>query len=125
MKVIIPGVEEIIEINKKLGKKVMNRGAVEFLMAKIESKYKSGEYKKQIAKIGAILWMDIIQQHPFIDGNKRTATETLLLFLKKNNYILETPIAGKVYISLKIANNEINYEELTEWVYQKLKKSGK
>ena len=45
MKVIIPSVEEIIEINKKLGKKVMNRGAVEFLMAKIESKYKNKEYK--------------------------------------------------------------------------------
>ena len=125
MKVIIPSVEEIIEINKKLGRKVMNRGAVEFLMAKIESKYKNREHKKQIAKIGAIIWMDIIRQHPFIDGNKRTATETLLLFLKKNNYILETPIAGKVYISLKIANNEINYEELAEWLYQKLKKVKK
>jgi len=125
MKVIIPSVEEIIEINKKLGRNVMNRGAVEFLMAKIESKYKNREYKKQIAKIGAILWMDIIRQHPFIDGNKRTATEALLLFLKKNNYILETPIAGKVYISLKIANNEISYDTLVDWLYQKLKKVEK
>ena len=117
--------EDIIEINKKIGGKVINRGALEFLIAKIESKHRDGEHKKQIAKIGAIIWMDIIRQHPFIDGNKRTATETLLLFLKKNNFILETPLAGRVYTSLKIANNEIGYEELVEWLYQKLKEAEK
>ena len=73
--IIIPGVNEIIEINKEIGGKVMNRGVLEFLIAKIESKYRDREYKKQIAKIGAIIWMDIIQQHPFIDGNKKFLME--------------------------------------------------
>ncbi|MBU3957530.1 MAG: Fic family protein [Nanoarchaeota archaeon] len=112
--------ETIIEINKKLGGGIINKGSLEFLTAKIESKYNDKDLKKQIAKIAAILWMDIIQKHPFLDGNKRTATEAAMLFLEKNSFVLETATAGKVYISLKIANNEIKYEELVKWIYEKI-----
>ncbi len=119
--IVIPSIEEIIEINKKLGGSVINKSSLEFLMAKIESKYKDKDFKKQIAKISAIIWMHIIQQHSFLDGNKRTATETVHLFLKKNGFMLETSTAGKVYISLKIANNEIKYEDLVKWIYERLK----
>lgn len=55
--------------------------------------------------------MDIIQKHIFLDANKRTATEAAMMFLGKNSFMLETSTAGKVYISLKIANGEIKYEE--------------
>lgn len=122
MRIIILSVEDITEINRRLGiGTIINSGVLDFLISKIKSKYKDEEYKKQIAKISAILWIDLIQQHPFLDGNKRTATESVILFLKNNNFILETNIAGKVYISLKIANNEIKYEELINWIYKKLK----
>jgi len=42
------------------------------------------------------------------------------LFLKKNGFKLNTPLAGLVYISLKIANNEISYSELINWLYRRL-----
>lgn len=121
MRIIIPSIDEIIEINKKVGGETVSRGELEFLITKIESKYADKDLKKQVAKIAAILWMDIIQKHPFMDGNKRTATEAVMLFLQKNNFILETPLAGKVYISLSIANNEMRYEELVKWIYERLK----
>lgn len=119
--IVIPSIDEIIEINKKLGGSVINKSSLEFLIAKIESKYRDKDFKKQIAKIAAITWMHIIQQHSFLDANKRTATETVHLFLKKNGFMLETSTAGKVYMSLKIANNEISYEQLINWIYEKLK----
>lgn len=122
MKIIIPSIEAIIEINKRLNGNIINRGALEFIIAKIESRYKDEDLKKQISKIAAILWMEIIQNHPFLDGNKRTATETAILFLEKNNFVLDTPVAGKVYISLKIANNEITYEELVIWLHERIKR---
>ncbi len=123
MKIIIPSVEEIIEINKKIGGGIINKSSLEFLIAKIESKYRDKDYKKQISKIAAIIWMDIIQKHPFLDGNKRTATEAIMLFFESNNFNLETTLSGKVYISLKIANNEIKYEELVKWIYERLKEA--
>lgn len=121
MRIIIPSIDEIIEINKRLGGETINRGGLDFLITKIESKHADKDLRKQIAKISAILWMDIIQKHPFMDGNKRAATEAVMLFLQKNKFVLETPLAGKVYVSLSIANNEMRYEDLVKWIYGRLK----
>ena len=67
--------------------------------------------------------MSLVQGHSFIDGNKRTATESMQLFFEKNGSNLETSTAGLVYTSLKIANNEIKYEELIDWINERLKKA--
>ena len=121
MDIIIPSIDEIIDLNKQLGGDVINKGNLEFLISKIESKYHDKNFKRQIAKISAILWMHIIQLHPFMDGNKRTATEAMILFLEKNYFLLETSLAGKVYISLRIANSEMDYDALVTWLYEHLK----
>jgi death-on-curing protein len=118
--IVIPTSDDAIAINKRLGGSVLNQGAVDFLITKIESKISKKDYRRQIATISAILWYEIIRGHPFVDGNKRTATETMKLFLKQNNFKLNTPLSGLVYISLKIANNEIAYSELIEWIYRRL-----
>lgn len=119
--IIIPSSDEIIAINKRLGGAILNPGSIDFLIAKIESKTPKKDYNRQIATVSAIFWYELIQSHPFIDGNKRTATETMKLFLKQNNLKLDTPLGGLVYISLKIANNEIVYPELIEWIYRRIK----
>jgi len=55
-----------------------------------------------------------------VDGNKRTATETVKLFLKMNGFRLNTSLGGLVYISLMIANNDISYQRLIDWIYTRL-----
>ncbi len=118
--IIIPSSDDIIAINLKLRGSVLNRGIIDFIIAKIEAKVPKKDYRRQIATIAAVFWFEIIQGHPFVDGNKRTATETMKLFLKKNGFKLNTPLAGLVYISLKIANNEISYSKLINWLYGRL-----
>ncbi|KCZ71853.1 death-on-curing family protein [Candidatus Methanoperedens nitroreducens] len=118
--ILIPSTDDIITINQKLGGTVLNRGIIDFIIAKIEAKVPKKDYKRQIATIAAVFWFEIIQGHPFVDGNKRTGTEIMKLFLKKNGFKLNTPLAGLVYISLKIANNEISYSELINWLYRRL-----
>jgi len=118
--IIIPSTDDITAINQKLGGTVLNKGMIDFIIARIEAKVPKKDYKRQIATIAAIFWFEIIQGHPFVDGNKRTATETMKLFLKKNGFKLNTPISGLVYISLKIANNEISYSELINWINKRL-----
>ena len=121
--IILIGVDEITEINKVFGGYVLNSSNLNFLITQIESKYKDTDFQRQIAKIGAIVWMSLVQGHSFIDGNKRTATESMQLFFEKNGYYLETSTAGLVYTSLKLANNELKYEELIDWINERLKKA--
>ncbi len=121
-KIILIGADEIIEINRILGSHVLNLSNLEFLITQINLKYKDKDFARQIAKIGAIILISLIQSHSFIDANKRTATETMQLFFEKNGYYLETSTAGLVYTSLKIANNEMLYENLIDWIQERLKK---
>lgn len=122
--IVIPSSDDIITINQKLGGSVLNEGILDFIIAKIESETPKRNYRKRIATIAAILWFEIIRGHPFIDGNKRTAVESMKLFLKMNGFKLNTTLSGLVYISLKIANNEMSYKELNKWIYERLEENG-
>lgn len=117
---IIPSEEEIILINKKIGHNVTNFGNVSFLISKLKSMRLVEDEKKNIAKAAANIWYDIISLHPFSDGNKRTAAETMKYFLELNKYIINLPPNGIIYISLRIANNDISLNELLELIYQKI-----
>jgi len=119
---IIPSKEEIIFINRKLGYNIVNIGNIEFLISKLKSTRLGEDEKRNIAKAAANIWFDLVSLHPFSDGNKRTATEVVRYFLELNNYRLEMPSNGIVYISLKIANGDITLNNLVDVIYSKLVK---
>lgn len=112
--------EEIVEINKKFDG-TARRGELDFILSKIKSSKLSEDIKKDIARAAATLWYYIIQNHVFLDGNKRTATEATKLFCKINSFALDLPPNGFIYISLKIANSDISLQELADLIYGKLK----
>ncbi len=121
--IIFPSIEEIIKINKDLSYSPVDKGQIGFILTKVESMKKSKDFKKDLSKIAARLWIDIITGHPFIDGNKRTATEVMKLFLKLNNYKLSIPRNGIIYISLKIVNKDLDLNKLTNYIYERIEKS--
>ncbi len=100
----------------------MNKGPLEFIDSKLGSLKPSGDFSKDLAKAAAILWYEIIRNHPFCDGNKRTAAESALFIVKTNDYRLNMPPNGIIYLSLKIANNDITLENLTKEVQKRLEK---
>jgi len=119
---IIPSEEEIIFINKKLGYNTINIGNIEFLTSKLRSMRLGEDEKRNIAKVAGNLWFSLVSLHPFSDGNKRTATEVVRYFLELNNYRLEMPSNGIIYISLKIANGDITLNNLIDIIHSKLVK---
>ncbi len=121
-KIIVPDTQEIIEINALLGYKLIDKGKLVFIMDKLKSKLGKKELKKDLASRASVLWYDIITQHPFLDGNKRTAVEAVKLFLTLNGYELNIPYNGIIYISLRIANHDISLKELEEIIYKNLRK---
>jgi death-on-curing family protein len=115
-------VDEIIEINSSLGYSILNKGPLDFIDSKLRSLKLSGDFSKDLAKAASILWYEIIRNHPFCDGNKRTAAESALFLIKTNEYKLNMPPNGIIYLSLKIANNDITLENLTKEVQKRLEK---
>ncbi len=119
---IIPSEDEIILINKKLGHSVANVGNIKFLISRLKSLRLVEDERRNMAKAAASVWFNIISLHPFSDGNKRTAAEAMKYFLALNNYRLDMPPNGIVYMSLKVANGDITLNGLVDIVYNKLAK---
>ena len=69
-----------------------------------------------IQQKAARLGFGLVQNHPFIDGNKRIGAHVMLVFLTLNNIELEYTQEELAYIFFKIASNEKTYEELLKWI---------
>lgn len=70
----------------------------------------------------AALMESLIKNHPFIDGNKRTAISSTGLFLRINGYVLETSQGEFEDFTLKMATGKISIDDAAEWFKQYTKK---
>lgn len=68
------------------------------------------------AALAAAYAFGIARNHPFVDGNKRTALVVLELFLELNGHRLAADDADCVTTFLALAAGEIAESELAAWV---------
>jgi len=69
-----------------------------------------------VAALAAAYAYGIARNHPFVDGNKRTAFVALELFVAKNGLVLTTSDEDAVITFLKRASGEVDEDELAAWV---------
>lgn len=75
-----------------------------------------------LAERAAMLLRGIAQDHPFVDGNKRTAFETTDLFLEKNGVILLASEDSIVEFMVTVARGRQTIEEIAGWIRRHLQK---
>jgi death-on-curing protein len=63
----------------------------------------------------------LARNHPFVDGNKRTAAVVSEGFLAKNGYLLDASNLDIVPIFLVLAAGELAEEELAEWFRERVR----
>ena len=72
-----------------------------------------------IYELAAIYAEGISSNHPFVDGNKRTAFTAADLFLESNGYRLESEKENEQEtLFLRLADGKVSREELAEWYRQ-------
>ncbi|GAB4397398.1 MAG: hypothetical protein OHK0052_19650 [Anaerolineales bacterium] len=57
-----------------------------------------------------------MQNHPFVDGNKRTAHAAMEVFLVLNGYEICAAVDGQQQIILQVAAGEIERDAFTIWL---------
>lgn len=72
------------------------------------------------ASLAAAYAYGIARNHPFVDGNKRTALVVLELFLELNGCTLETDDADCVATMLALAAGELDERALAAWMRARL-----
>lgn len=73
------------------------------------------------ADLAAAYAFGIARNHPFVDGNKRTAAVVSEAFLRLNGYTLDVSDAELVVQFLALAAGETSEEELSAWFREHLR----
>ena len=78
----------------------------------------TGYYADLIEEVAA-LWESMSQNHPFVDGNKRTAFAAAYTFLAINGLRL-TADAGQTYdfVAGLYKENQFNFDKLLPWLQE-------
>ncbi len=69
-----------------------------------------------IAALAASYGFGIARNHPFIDGNKRTAYVVMELFLALNGHELSAPDTDAVMTYWNLADGTVSELQLCEWI---------
>lgn len=64
----------------------------------------------------ARLCYGLVQNHPFVDGNKRIGAHAMLVFLALNGVELSYTQRELADIILQVASGEKSYDELLAWI---------
>jgi death-on-curing protein len=79
-----------------------------------------GEEPPDISQLAAALAYGIAKNHPFIDGNKRTALVVARTFLLLNGFNLCASQEEKYLTFLRLAEGNLSESELAEWIRRNL-----
>lgn len=72
-------------------------------------------YPDVFTKAGALMH-SLINNHPFVDGNKRTGLTATIMFLLRNGWRLSASQASIEDYTLQVAEGRWDAEEIAEWL---------
>ena len=101
---------------------IRDDGLLESALARPLNAASCGE--PDLAELAALYALGIAHNHPFVDGNKRTAYVALELFLDLNGVDLTASDAESTVAMLDMAAGELTDEEFTLWVREHAQPRG-
>jgi death-on-curing protein len=100
---------------------IRDLGLLESALARPLNKFAYGE--TDLAALAAAYAFGIAKNHPFVDGNKRAAFASIIVFLGINGIDLIVPPEQATAVILALAGGEIGEEGLARWIGDNLPKS--
>jgi death-on-curing protein len=104
--------EQLSEHGGALG--IRDEGLLESALARPLNRAGYGE--PDAVELGALYAIAIARNHPFVDGNKRTAFAALFMFLALNGMEFEPAEVDAAVTVLRMAAGELSDDEFTDWV---------
>jgi death-on-curing protein len=93
---------------------VRDRGLIESALGRPQHKFAYEE--SDLAALAAAYAFGIAKNHPFVDGNKRTAFASMLVFLGLNGIDFDVPPQDATVMIMALAGGEVSEESLARWI---------
>ena len=91
-------------------------GALESALAQPRMTFGGEDLYPSLAEKASALCFSLIQNHPFVDGNKRAGHAATVTFLELNGYWLHADIDDQERMILGVAASAIGRGELFSWI---------
>ena len=96
---------------------IRDNGLLESALFRPKNKLNYGH--PTIFDLAAAYGYGIANNHPFIDGKKRTSYVVMRTFLKLNGYDIQASAIEKYQVWMDLASNQIDELELAAWIKEK------
>lgn len=119
---ILLTIDEIITIQGKLIAKtggldgLRDRGLLESAIHSASNSFDEIEQYPSIEEKSARLAYAIINNHAFVDGNKRIGILVMLMTLKLNNVRITYTQAELIDLGLSVASGKYGYSDIYNWI---------
>lgn len=113
---------EILDLHRKIigqtggANGVLNLGSLESALAQPRMTFAGTDLYPTIAEKASALGFSLIQNHPFVDGNKRTGHAAIEVFLVLNGFEIQATVSEQERVILEVASGEMKRERFTEWL---------
>ena len=97
-------------------KGICDLGALESAIAQPRVTFGGSELYPTIVEKAGALGFSLIQNHPFVDGNKRTAHAAMETFLVLNGWEIRASVDEQERVILQVASGEMGREDFTNWL---------
>ena len=90
------------------------RSLVESALARPQqaSAYESADHIRQ----AATLYFGLIKNHPWVGGNKRTASILVGAFLFRNGIVVNADVDDVIHLVLAVESNQFQVDEIEVWL---------
>ena len=115
-------VGEVLEIYRRVMQQsgglagIRDLGVLESAVAQPRMTFGGLELYPTLVEKAAALGFSLIQNHPFLDGNKRTGHAAIEIFLVLNGYQIRASVDEQVEIILRVAEGDMSRETFAEWL---------
>ena len=125
----LPSVEGLLRLHTVLietyggAPGVRNLGGLESAVARGDQIMSYAE-SAGLPDVAVAICVGILRNHPFVDGNKRTAFAALGVTLERNGHYLDATEEDATHQVLHAAGSEIGEAELCAWVAKHVKRDA-
>ena len=103
------------------GEGLRDEGLLSSALARPQNLFAYGQPPPDLAALAAAYAYILARDHPFVDGNKRTALVAARTFLLLNGADLEAGQDEKFLTFLRLAEGSLTEEELADWIRKRIR----
>ena len=120
--------EQVLDLHRLViaqsvgAKELRDINAFESSVAQPAMTFEGVDLYPSLAAKAASLAHSLIQNHPFVDGNKRIGHASMEVFLILNGYEISASVEQQERYFLSVASGQVSRSELTSWIENHLVK---